>query len=91
MDQITIEHNPTPMKLDAMYVFDWQTWSKEVSTFTWTYQAREVCYIIEGEAIVTPDGGEPVTLKELDLVNLPAGLSCTWEVIKPIKKHYKLG
>ncbi len=89
MDQITIEHNPTPMKLEAMFVFDWPIWSKEVSTFPWTYTSREICYILEGEAIVTPDGGEPVTIRELDLVNFAAGLNCTWQIVKPIRKHYR--
>lgn len=90
MGQITIEHNPTPMKLETMFVFDWPTRSKEVSTFTRTYSTREKCYLIEGEAIVTPDDGEPVTIKELDLVDFSAGLSCTWKVIKPIKKYYRI-
>lgn len=90
MDKITIEHNPTPMKLDAMGVYDWPIWSKGVATFPWSYSVREICYILEGEAIVTPAGGVPVTITELDLVNFAAGLDCTWEIVKPIKKHYRL-
>lgn len=88
MSVITIEHNPAPVKLDAMGVDNWPIWTKEVSTFGWTYDAKEVCYILEGEAIVTPDGGEPVTIKARDLVNFAKGLSCTWQVISPIRKHY---
>jgi len=87
MSKITIEHNPAPMKLDIMFVFDWPVHDQEVSTFARTYSARERCYVVEGEAIVTPDGGEPVMVKERDLVDFPAGLSCTWDVIKPIRKH----
>ncbi len=90
MEQITIEHNPSPMKLDAMGVYDWPIWGKEASTFPWSYETREICYILEGEAIVTPDGGAPLTIKRRDLVNFSAGLKCTWEIIKPIKKHYSL-
>ena len=26
-----------------------------------------------------------------DLVTFPAGMSCTWKVRKPVKKHYKFG
>lgn len=90
MDEITIEHNPSPVKLDAMYVDSWPVWSKEVSTFEWTYDTKEMAYILQGEAIVTPAGGEPVTIKARDLVNFPKGMQCTWEVTKPIKKHYLL-
>ena len=90
MDVITIEHNPSPMKLDAMYVDSWPIWSKEVSTFDWTYETKEMAYILEGEAVITPVGGAPVTIKARDLVNFPKGMSCTWEVTKPIRKHYLL-
>lgn len=90
MDVITVEHNPSPMKLEAMYVDSWPVWSKEVSTFEWTYDTKEMAYILEGEAVVTPVDGEPVTIKARDLVNFPKGMSCTWEITKPIRKHYLL-
>jgi len=88
MDLITIEHNPSPMKLEAMYVDSWPIWSKEVSTFEWTYDQKEIAYILEGEAVVTPQGGEPVTIRARDLVNFAKGLVCTWEIRAPIRKHY---
>ncbi len=88
MDIITIEHNPSPMKLEAMYVDSWPIWRKEPSTFNWTYDTKEMAYILEGEAVVTPAGGEPVIIKARDLVNFPKGMSCTWEVVKTMRKHY---
>ncbi len=90
MNWITVEHDPSPMKLDVLDVEDWPIWTKEVSTFEWTYDSTEVCYILEGEAIVTPQDGEPVTLRAQDLVNFSAGLHCTWQVVEPITKHYLL-
>jgi uncharacterized protein len=91
MDLITVEHNPSPMKLDVMDVDTWPIWTKEVSKFEWSYDTREICYILEGEAIVTPESGDPVTIGERDLVNFSPGLKCTWEVVAPIRKHYRLG
>ena len=88
MSQITIEHNPPPAKLDAMGVYDWPTWEKETSKFAWSYDSTETCYVLEGEFTVTPDGGEPVNVKAGDLVSFPSGMSCTWEVHKPVRKHY---
>ncbi len=87
--QINIEHNPSPAKLDVMYVDNWPIWEKEVSEFPWIYEQAEICYIIAGEAQVTPQGGEPVSIKENDLVNFPKGMSCTWKIIRPIRKHYR--
>jgi uncharacterized cupin superfamily protein len=88
MSEITIEHNVTPVKLDAMDVDCWPTWTKEVSTFEWTYGENEMCYILEGEAIITPVDGEPVTIQRGDLIRFPAGMSCTWQITEAIEKHY---
>jgi len=91
MNQITIKHNPTSAELDNLGVYNWPTWEKETSKFAWNYDSTETCYVLEGEFIVTPDGGEPVHVKAGDLVQFPAGMSCTWEVRKPVRKHYSFG
>jgi uncharacterized cupin superfamily protein len=91
MSRILVEHNPSPMKLEVMGVEDWPIWTKEVSTFKWSYDQTETCYFLEGEVVVTPDGGNPVQLREGDLVTFLADLSCTWEVRLPVRKHYRLG
>ena len=90
MNQITIEHNPSPAKLEVMYVHDWPIWTKEVSKFPWTYDRQETCYFLEGEVTVTPDGSEPVNMGAGDLVTFPQGMSCTWEIHAPVTKHYNL-
>lgn len=89
MSEIWIEHNPSPAKLEVIGVYDWPVWEKEESTFPWTYDQRETCYLLEGEVVVTPVGGEPVTLREGDFVTFPAGMSCTWEIRVPVRKHYR--
>ncbi len=86
--EIRLIRNPDPQQLDALGVHDWPIWEKEVSTFPWTYDATETCYILEGRVTVTPEGGEPVTIEAGDLVTFPAGMSCTWEIHAPIRKHY---
>jgi uncharacterized cupin superfamily protein len=91
MRDITIEHNPVPAKLEVMGIFDWPIWEKEASTFPWTYDTDETCYLLAGQVTVTPDGGEPVTFGKGDLVTFPAGMSCTWEIHADVKKHYKFG
>lgn len=91
MSTILVEHNPSPMKLEVMGVEHWPVWTKEVSTFKWSYDQTETCYFLAGEVVVTPDGGDPVHLREGDLVTFLADLSCTWEVRSPVRKHYRLG
>jgi len=86
---ITVETQPAESKLIEMEVFDWPIWEKEASTFPWTYDMQETCYILEGEVTVTPENGEPITFKAGDLVTFEAGLSCTWEIHQPVRKHYQ--
>ncbi|HEY9661852.1 MAG TPA: cupin domain-containing protein, partial [Allocoleopsis sp.] len=61
------------------------------STFPWTYDEQETCYFLEGEVMVTPTGGQPVSMGKGDLVTFPAGMSCTWEILKDVRKHYCFG
>ena len=88
MSEIKIERNPDQQRLDELGVSDWGIWTKEASEFPWTYDAEEVCYFLEGEVVVTPDGGEPVEMGVGDLVTFPAGMSCTWLIKQDVKKHY---
>ncbi|MBD3378924.1 MAG: DUF861 domain-containing protein [Candidatus Omnitrophica bacterium] len=90
MSEIHIER-PDRSKLDAMGVDSWPIWEKEVSTFPWSYGESETCYILEGKARVTPENGESVEFGPGDLVVFPSGMSCTWEISSPIKKHYRMG
>ena len=90
MSEITVEHNPSPAKLEVIGVYDWPIWTKEVSEFPWTYESNETCYILEGKVTVIPNSGQPVQLGEGDLVTFPAGMSCTWQISSTIRKHYQL-
>ncbi len=87
--ETVVEHNPSPAKLEVLGVYDWPIWEKEVSRFPWVYDTNETCYFLAGEVIVTPEGGEPVRFGRGDLVHFPSGLSCTWEIISPVEKHYR--
>ena len=89
MQGIRVESNPTRQRLQQLGVFDWGIWSKEISVFPWTYDCNETCYFLAGEVVVTPQGGEPVAMGEGDLVTFPAGLSCTWDIRRAVRKHYR--
>jgi len=91
MSEIKVVRNPDEATLDALGVHDWPIWTKEASIFPWTYVDEETCYFLEGAVTVTPNGGEPVEVGAGDLVTFPQGLSCTWSVSQPVKKHYTFG
>ena len=92
MTLILVEKDPSPMKLDVMGVEDWDIWEKEVSEFDWEYPQTETCYLLEGEAEITPnEGGDPVSIQAGDLVTFLAGLRCRWRITVPVRKHFQLG
>ncbi|MDJ0727061.1 MAG: cupin domain-containing protein [Prochloraceae cyanobacterium] len=88
---IRVESQPSQSKIEDLGILNWPVWTKEVSEFPWTYEAKETCYFLSGEVIVTPDGGEPVSMGQGDLVTFAAGMSCTWKIVKDVKKHYHFG
>lgn len=90
MSNIVVEHNPSEDQLNKLGVSKWPTWRKEVSTFPWVFHEQEIAYILEGECVITPAGGAPVSFGKGDLVTFPGGTKATWEVVKPLHKHYKL-
>jgi uncharacterized cupin superfamily protein len=77
-----------PGELRGMGVFEWPIWEKEVSRFPWSYDETEECYFLEGEATVRTKDGKVVRFGKGDFVVFPKGLFCTWDITKPIKKHY---
>jgi uncharacterized cupin superfamily protein len=75
-------------ELKKMGVFEWPIWEKEVSRFPWIYDNIEECYFLEGEVMVETEDGKTVRFGKGDFVSFPKGLSCTWNVKKPVRKHY---
>lgn len=91
MSDIAINHQPEASELETMGVFSWPIWQKEISEFPWHYNDSETCYFLEGQVTVTPENGEPVSMGKGDLVTFPAGMSCSWRIDSPVRKHYSFG
>jgi uncharacterized cupin superfamily protein len=90
-ETIQIEPQPSSARLQDLGIAQWPIWTKEISEFPWTYEESETCYFLEGKVIVTPVNGAPVQMGKGDLVTFPAGMSCTWQVLQPVRKHYQFG
>lgn len=70
-----------------MGILTWPIWEKEISRFSWTYSENEQCYIIDGEFTVETDEGN-FSVSAGDFVIFEKGLSCVWDIRKPVKKYY---
>jgi uncharacterized protein len=89
--EIQIDRQISSSKLGKLGIKRWAIWRKDVSEFRWVYDDAETCYFIDGDVVVTPDGGEPVQMGKGDLVTFPMGMGCTWEIRSAVSKHYKFG
>ena len=78
-------------EIEAKGIRSWQTWEKEVSRFDWQYETTEECYLLEGKVFIETENGEKVEFGQGDYVIFPKGLSCTWDIKVPVKKHYNFG
>lgn len=82
---------PSEETLKKLGVRSWPIWEKEISEFPWEYDETETCYLLEGEVVVTPERGTPVSFGKGDLVIFSKGLRCNWKINIPVRKHYKFG
>ncbi len=86
----TMETHPATSAEIAM-TKSWGNWSKEPSKFDYSYDERETCYILEGEAEVSDKAGNKISFKKGDWVVFYPGLECVWDIKKTIKKKYNFG
>jgi len=80
-----------PTEKDIKLAEQWDTWSKEPSSFPWYYNEKETCYILEGKATVKDKKGNAVEFGAGDWVEFEQGLECNWTIIKTIRKKYMFG
>ena len=76
-----------PTKKEVVEMKTKPVWTCDVSEFDWYYDCEENCLIIEGEVTVNY-GSESVSFAAGDYVVFPKGLSCVWQVKKPVRKYY---
>jgi uncharacterized cupin superfamily protein len=89
--KIEIVREASGEALESLGVSSWPVWEKEASEFPWAYDEREMCYLLEGDVVVTPEGGEPVRFGKGDLVTFPSGMRCRWRILRDVRKHYRFG
>ena len=89
--EVSVESLCNESTIKELGIKQWQIWTCDPSTFRWEYSDKETCLILEGDVTVTPDEGQPVRFGVGDLVVFPKGMSCTWDVHKAVRKHYRFG
>lgn len=88
--RIVVQKNPSESQLSELGIKSWPKWGCSPGKYQLKFDARETCYLLRGRVKVYPkNSSEVVEFGAGDLVIIPKGLSCTWDVSVAVDKHYK--
>ncbi|XP_021722437.1 uncharacterized protein LOC110689919 [Chenopodium quinoa] len=89
---IIVEKNPSESKLSELGIKSWPKWACSPGKYQLKFDAEETCYMVKGKVRVYKKGSTTEDYVEFgagDLVTIPKGLSCTWDVLLSVDKYYK--
>ncbi|XP_068667373.1 uncharacterized protein [Aristolochia californica] len=87
---IIVERNPSQSRLTELGIKSWPKWGCPPGKFPLKFDAQETCYLLKGRVKAhMKSSSEAVEFGAGDLVVIPQGLSCTWDVSVAVDKHYK--
>ena len=87
MSQILVEHDPSPMKLEVLYVDCWPV-KEAPGSYHRKTELCETSYIVEGEAQISTSDEPPVKVIAGDLVTIMPDTDCVWHITREIERHY---
>ena len=65
-------------------------WQCTGGRFTWEHEGDDFVMLLEGETVVTEEGGDVHTLRAGDFGFFPKGMKTTWQVDQFLKKTFTL-
>ncbi|XP_073288549.1 uncharacterized protein [Primulina huaijiensis] len=90
--KIIVQRNPSESQLSELGIKSWPKWGCSPGKYQLKFDAQETCYLVRGRVKVYPKNSttdqETVEFGAGDLVIIPKGLSCTWDVSVAVDKHY---
>ncbi|KAK7318617.1 hypothetical protein RJT34_03320 [Clitoria ternatea] len=88
--RITIETNPSESRLAKLNIKCWPKWGCAPGKYQLKFDAEETCYLLKGKVkVYTKGSSEFVEFGAGDLVTIPKGLNCTWDVSVAVDKYYQ--
>ncbi|KAF3436060.1 hypothetical protein FNV43_RR23152 [Rhamnella rubrinervis] len=90
--RIMVERNPSEARLSELNIKCWPKWGCSPGKYQLKFDAEEICYLLKGKVKAYPKGSSSEEFVEFgagDLVTIPKGLSCTWDVSIAVDKYYK--
>ncbi|XP_021847854.1 uncharacterized protein [Spinacia oleracea] len=92
--RIVVEKNPSESRLSELGIKSCPKWACSPGKYQLRFDAEETCYLVKGKVRVYKKGSTTTEETEFvefgagDLVTIPKGLSCTWDVLLSVDKFY---
>ncbi|CAA2978148.1 Hypothetical predicted protein [Olea europaea subsp. europaea] len=88
--RIIVQNSPSDSQLNELGIKSWPKWGCSPGKYLLKFDAQETCYLLRGKVkVYSKNSSEVVEFGAGDLVVIPKGLSCTWDVSVAVDKHYK--
>ncbi|XP_025888856.1 uncharacterized protein [Solanum lycopersicum] len=90
--RIIVYNNPSEAQLSELGIKSWPKWACSPGKYKLKFDAEETSYLLRGKVKVYPKNTiemSPVEFGAGDLVIIPKGLCCTWDITLPVDKYYK--
>lgn len=84
-DYTTTTYNHWTGEEGRLYCGIWECTPGKVKV---DYSEWEFCHLIEGEALLTEEGGRSWRVSQGDAFIIPPGFKGTWETVRRLRKHY---
>lgn len=65
-------------------------WEATPGTYRAVYKDYEFVHIMQGRIVITPDGGQPVTVTGGDAFVVEGSFKGTWKIEEPVRKHFDI-
>ncbi|KAI3411651.1 Cupin_3 domain-containing protein, partial [Psidium guajava] len=92
---IIIERNPSETRLSELNIKCWPKWACPPGKYRLKFDAEETCYLLKGKVKAYSSVSAPASSSDFvefaagDLVIIPKGIRCTWDVSVAVDKYYK--
>ncbi|KAG4928964.1 hypothetical protein JHK85_055450 [Glycine max] len=89
---MSVESKPTELRLLELGVISWTKWGRAPGQYESHTEAQETYFLLRGRVKFIPKDStyDPIEFGAGDLVTIPKGLTCTWDISVAVDAHYNL-
>ncbi|MED6131159.1 hypothetical protein PIB30_007127 [Stylosanthes scabra] len=90
-ETIRVEKNISRTRFAELGINSWPKWACPPGKYKLKYNSEKTCHLVRGIVkVYSKDSSSPAAeFCAGDLVTIPSGLSCTWDVTASVDMHYK--